>query len=463
MADTPTADPPTAHGDTQVAPAAGGVRMRTPSLRGRLMVVGIVIVALLVLALDAFVFFSLREALDDTLAGVLDARMQLVVELTEQLGPDELEARLTTLGVPAVIELEDGSRVESEPATRRFGELPPGEADVSPALASRSGALPGGGSVTVFASRGGIQQTLDQVLLVELIGSVIAVALSVAVLWRMSRVVLQPVDEIVGIARDIAAGEQGGRLEPERTDTELGRMATAFDEMLDALEAAIAESRHSEERMRRFLAEAAHQLRTPAAGIRASVETLLRTRERSERERLLDNLARESARMSRLVGSLLRIARLDQQQPPTRQPTDLGSLVCQETERAADLAPSLEIALDTEPPAEALSVPLEADSIREALANLLDNARRHAASRIAVTMTADDGGVRVSIRDDGPGLDPDRVDAAFEPFTSLDGDGGSGLGLPIARRIARAHGGDLSWDGTAFVLWLPHPAGPDGS
>lgn len=435
--------------------------MRTPSLRGRVTIAGIAVIAVLIVALDAFVYLSLRDTLQEGLHELLAARMQLAQELAQTLDVEQLDERLTALGVPATIRLADGTRVRSDPESTRFQSGPPGQPETLPEpLASRRQDLPNGGSITVFASRAGVQSTLDSVLVLELVGSIVAVALSVAVLWRISSVVLRPVDRIVRIARSIAAGREGGRLRPDRTDTDLGRMAAAFDEMLDELEAAVAEARSSERRTRRFLADAAHQLRTPLAGIRASVDTLLREPEPSERERLLDNLAQESARVSRLIDSLLRLARLDEDPGVVTEPVVLRDLVRGEIERARELAPSLTIDLEAADLGDR-TVEVEPASIREALANLLDNARRHADRQIRVDLAGRTDGLEIRVADDGPGLPDDRIEEAFDRFVSLDGQGGSGLGLPIARAIARNHGGDLTWREGRFVLSLPD-APPEG-
>jgi signal transduction histidine kinase len=102
-------------------------------------------------------------------------------------------------------------------------------------------------------------------------------------------------------------------------------------------------------------------------------------------------------------------------------------------------------------------VEVDGRQIREAIANVLDNARRHARSRIEVAVAEQDDAVVIGIADDGPGIPNADRELAFERFATLDGKGGSGLGLPVARSIARNHGGDLDYDGTAFRLLVPGP------
>ncbi len=234
-------------------------------------------------------------------------------------------------------------------------------------------------------------------------------------------------------------------------------MAATLNSMIDAMQDALDEARASEELSRRFLADAAHQLRTPIAGIRACAETLLRGTTAEERDRLLADVVRETARASRLMTSLLRLARLDRGEVLSTQPSDIVSLCQAEAGRARLLAPSLDISVHVVGPTPA-PVPLDPQAVREILANLLDNSRRHAASRIDVMVRQHDGHVEVGVTDDGLGVPPDAVPRIFERFVTLDGKGGSGLGLPIARELARAHGGDLIYRGKVFVLSLPGAA-----
>ncbi|HVM66735.1 MAG TPA: HAMP domain-containing sensor histidine kinase [Acidimicrobiales bacterium] len=213
-------------------------------------------------------------------------------------------------------------------------------------------------------------------------------------------------------------------------------------------------ARDAERRSREFLAAAAHQLRTPLAGIRSTVDALLVGGGTSpEQEHLLLNLSRESSRAGRHLSSLLRMARLDQREEVPLRRTRLDGLVHNELERAASTRPGLmwelsRVAGDTE-------LDCNPDSIGEAVANLLDNAGRHARSRVDATVSAGDGYLEIAISDDGPGLPPGSSAAAFDRFVSLDHCGGTGLGLPIARAIAEAHRGTLDYTKGAFVIRLP--------
>jgi two-component system, OmpR family, sensor kinase len=212
----------------------------------------------------------------------------------------------------------------------------------------------------------------------------------------------------------------------------------------------------AEEHTRRFLDDAAHQLRTPVAGIRATVESLLSLTDADPEvhERLMANLVRETSRASRLLRDLLTMARLDTGRPPARAGTDLEALCREEVDRTRSLAPHLEI--DCQPASESLpDLVVDRAGVQEVVANLLDNARRHAATTIELRLSREGSAVHLEVGDDGPGVTPGAEELVFERFATLDGKGGSGLGLAIARSIAEAHGGGLACRDGRFVLTLP--------
>ncbi len=230
------------------------------------------------------------------------------------------------------------------------------------------------------------------------------------------------------------------------------RMAGDLERTLAALESALDEARDSEARIRRFLSDAAHHLRNPVAGIRACAETLLLGPSPAARERLLAEIARETSRVSRLVDRLLRIARLEEGESLVYEPVDLADLCKNEIERAQSFAPHLEMVLNDSSPR--LVLDLDPRAVREILRNLLENARRHAVRRVDMTIAERNGDVIIRVHDDGLGLKSDEALQAFEPFVTLDGKGGPGLGLPLSKALARAHGGDLTYLNDDFVLQL---------
>jgi PAS domain S-box-containing protein len=301
--------------------------------------------------------------------------------------------------------------------------VPPGEADARAILVEE-------------VRQGRAIQTLETVRRTKN-GTLIDVALTISPVVDGSGAVVG----ISTVARDI---------------TEQRWMARTLDSTLVALESALEQARRSEARSRRFLADAAHQLRSPITGIRACSETLLRGVPETERDRLMMHLVRETSRSSRLLGGLLRLARLDEGHELAPEPSDLAALCEGEAERARTLAPHLEIVVDASG-RPATAPDLDRAAMQEILGNLVDNARRHAIERIDLTVSRAGETVEVRVTDDGPGMTAEEAERAFERFVSLDGRGGSGLGLPIARALAVAQGGDLRYEASqkAFVLRLP--------
>jgi PAS domain S-box-containing protein len=239
-----------------------------------------------------------------------------------------------------------------------------------------------------------------------------------------------------------------------RDETESRWLAETLDTTLNALQEAADEARAAEARAKRFLSDAAHQLRTPVTGLRACAETLLRTPAGEDAEQLLAVMVRETARAGRLVNELLQVARLDEGLVPRLAPVDVVAICRDEAERLALLSRDLDVRMDVE---RAPTGPCLLDDalLSEVLGNLADNARRHARKEIVLRVSGGDDGVHVVVWDDGPGLPAGAAEEVFERFVSLDGAGGSGLGLAIARGMARALGGDLWWE-DGFVLALPY-------
>jgi two-component system OmpR family sensor kinase len=325
--------------------------------------------------------------------------------------------------------------------------------------------LADGSQLTLMATGGpvsGAHALLRRTLIVL---SLAALAVAGIVMLLTTRVALAPLDAMTALARSITSGDRGRRLAPTRTDTELGRTAAAFDAMLDELEGAEATARASEARTRRFVADAAHELRTPIAGVQAVAEAVLApSMTPEERERLNLLLLRESRRAGRLVDDLLVLARLDAGLELRREPVDLLDLARAEAERTRIVAPDQQVEVRGEP----VVVPGDASRLAQVLGNLLDNARRHAGDgAVTVTVSAGDPAT-VLVTDDGPGVPAADRERIFDRLVRLDEargeDGGAGLGLAIARGIARAHGGDLrcvdppSGRGAAFELSLRRPA-----
>lgn len=301
-----------------------------------------------------------------------------------------------------------------------------------------------------------LDAALRRTLAVEVVATLLAAGLAAVLLRWVADVALRPLEKMLGVVRRQTAGHRGERIRPDKCVCIMGMLGRAYDDMLDAQEQAIAETQAARDRSRRFLADAAHQIRTPITGIQASAETLLR-RSRPhdpDEEQLLTQLLQETSRVGRLVGDLLRAARADQGMNLTPTPCDLPAVCRHEADRVQRLEPALAVIM-LAPAWDGARPLLDVKAVHDIVANLLDNARRHARSRISVTVVKLDSTVEVRVADDGPGLSDELAPRVFERFVSLDGQGGSGLGLPIAQELARAHGGDLGYQDRTFVVTLP--------
>jgi two-component system OmpR family sensor kinase len=258
----------------------------------------------------------------------------------------------------------------------------------------------------------------------------------------------------------------------ERIDerTEIGALGQALNKMLTRIESAFAERKASEDRLRRFVADASHELRTPLTSIRGYAE-LFRRGAADRPEDLATAMRRieqESARMGVLVEDLLLLARLDQGRPLDRSPVDLSRLAADAVADARAVSPDSEIVLSNGSPVMVLGDELR---LRQVAANLLSNADVHTppGTVVKVTVDADGDRARLVVSDDGPGLPPGMSDSVFERFFRVDKarsrttGGGAGLGLSIVAAVAEAHGGtvrlengrETGGNGATFVVELP--------
>ena len=266
--------------------------------------------------------------------------------------------------------------------------------------------------------------------------------------YGLARLALRPVDRMTQFARSLGANDLGRRLAWRGPDDELGRLATTLDEMLARLEASFT-------RERRFVADAAHELRTPLAALKGRLD-VVRQRERDAEayRAAIDSIEPEVERLIRLVRDLLLLARLETDTTPWEEtPVDVSQLCERIVEQMEPLAAErdLSIAVDVEP---GLLVTGSFDHLLRALLNLLDNAIKYARSpgRIVVEGRRTNGSIYIRVANDGRVLDDTLIARVGERFLRGEGDrsretGGIGLGLAIAAEIARRHHGSLSLAG----------------
>jgi len=474
------------------APGSGPV-LRTTSLRLRVSVAVLALLTVLLVALGVLVNLRLGEQLRADLTQRLVDRAGYARVLAEQgLDAQTLADQLTGADIAATY-VVDGStvygRVKPAPAPKGTPKTPaaPKASAAGGDAVQQSGEDLSvtqslvGGTLTLTTSQVGVEQTLDRLRAIEVVGGLVMLAATGLLLTRVVGVALRPLDRMTALATGITRGDRGARLRPSSPRTELGRTATAFDDMLDALEDAEAAAQSSaaaaaEERMRQFLADASHELRTPVAGLQAGAETLLRDNPgRAQREQLAYGMVRETRRAGRLVEDLLLMTRLEgppgaDRTPLRREPVDLADLAARVVGDQRRLASDVLVEVHNE---RAAVVYGDSERLTQVLTNLLDNARHVTppGGRITVSVQRIDGAgegdddvVQVHVDDTGPGVPAGDRDRIFDRFVRLDqarsrAHGGSGLGLPIARAIAAAHRGTLtclpSTAGARFRLTLP--------
>jgi two-component system OmpR family sensor kinase len=318
------------------------------------------------------------------------------------------------------------------------------------------------------------EATLHQLLFIEalVIGGVL-LALAAAA-WWLVRLGLRPLDRIGATAGAIAAGDLSHRVERAEPRTEIGRLGLALNAMLGRLEEAFAERRASEERLRRFLADASHELRTPLSSIRGYAE-LFRigaARKGPDVEKAMSRIEDEAARMGVLVEDLLALARLDEIRDAHREPVDLTDLAADAVDDARAVAPDREIELRGAGNGDVL-VDGDPDQLRQVLANLVRNALVHTPEGTAIEVSVASAGsdATLAVRDHGPGLPTDDPSELFDRFWRADpgrgrGRAGAGLGLAIVAGIVHAHGGraeaaDADGGGARFTVVLPLLTGED--
>jgi two-component system, OmpR family, sensor kinase len=436
------------------------VRLNTVSLRLRLiaavMAVLAVILILLSIAVSAIFIAQSNRNLDALLTGQAQLARQLA---RSGAGPQQIVNRVQTGGVQAHLVLRNGTE---------FGTTVPSGASVQSTTITLNAPTPrvDGAQLTLAVDTSLVSDARRTLRRVLLITDVIALLVSAALVAAAVRLALRPLDSMAALARTVSQGNRGSRLAPTRTDTEIGQTAQAFDEMLDELEGAEARARQAEQRTRAFLADAAHELRTPIAGVQAAAETLLHHDDQldhDERQHLQVLLVREAERAGALISDLLTAARLDAGIDLDLAPVSLRTLVHSEIDRVRLLHPEAGVTMS----GPEVVAHADAAKVGSILRNVIDNAMRAAGPQgtVHVVVREQDQFAIVEIWDSGPGVPSSERERIFERLVRLDhgrtsDTGGSGLGLAIARGYARAHGGDLTCEdphgiGAMFRLVLP--------
>ena len=376
--------------------------------------------------------------------------------------------------LPTAAVAQDGRPGRSYPVTRQLSGL--GD--------YRLTAFTGGDGDVHIAGlpTSGVQQTVSQLELVEVIvfgSALVVMGLAGTGLIRLS---LRPLGRVTATAAQVSALplESGEVVLPHRVAeadprTEVGRLGRSFNQMLGHVEASLATRQASEDKLRRFVADASHELRTPLAGIRGYTELALRIGGdlSPEVRTALGRVDAESVRMSRMVDDLLLLARLDAGRPLAHEQVDLTRLAIEVASDAQVAGPGYHWVLNL--PADPVILTGDQHRLHQVLANLLSNARTHTPPGTTVTVrvtqapaagTGDGAGDGVELRvtDDGPGIPAELQEHIWDRFARADTArsrtaGSTGLGLAIVRAVVIAHQGRISVDSqpgkTTFLIWLP--------
>lgn len=466
------------------------------SLRARVLIVLVVTAAAVAGAVDTVTYLSLRSFLLGRVDQQLDAAHRPLVRSlagTEQgriTGLDDfapglyVEVRTADGDVVDRAQLRRPDRAPVTPELPAFITVPDrvatgGRNDASSAFTITGGSggdgryrvaswrlSPEGLTLVLALPLEDVDSTLRRLLFVEV--AVTGVALAAGLVLARSLLVLglRPLSDISTTAGAIAGGDLTRRIARQDDRTEIGRLGSALNAMLVQIEGAFAERRSSEERLRRFVADASHELRTPLTSIRAYAELFDRGADQrpDDLARLLQGIEREAFRMGVLVDDLLLLARLDQGRPIEGAPVDLGAVAGEAVDVARAVDPGRPIELHVEG-----SVEVRGDRVRlrQIVDNLLANVRSHTPpdTPAVVSVRCEHATAVLAVTDEGPGIpDADRA-SVFERFARSDparsrDAGGAGLGLAIVAAIASAHGGTAEAErapagGACIVVRIP--------
>ncbi|WP_370108907.1 sensor histidine kinase [Streptacidiphilus sp. MAP12-33] len=311
------------------------------------------------------------------------------------------------------------------------------------------------------------------------IGGGVLLVLTVAGFFAV-RAGLGPLQRIEQAAHQISEQTAAGQPPTHRVPgadadarTEVGSLARSLNSMLEQIEAGFAARTESEDRMRRFIADASHELRTPLSGIRGFAELyrMGALADEADVKRTMGRIESEAVRMSGLVEDLLMLARLDEQRPLELEPMDLRTLAADALHDTTALDPTRPVRLSgpagAQSPGAALVLGDEA-RLRQVVTNLVGNAVKHtpAGTPVRIGVGTVDGEGVIEVADEGPGLTPDQSARVFERFYRVDASrsrrdgGGAGLGLAIVSALTQAHGGRVELEtapgaGAVFRIFLP--------
>jgi signal transduction histidine kinase len=418
---------------------------------------------------------KLADNTDGYLAVAVSFRTGQIVQITSGQQTSKLTAALGQLTrahyrtefahQPATITVAGGEQLDA--VARRILD-----ADLAPAGIAAS---PGRYLLVVAHPAGVVNSQVGAVIITELItGGGLLALLAIGGSWLIGRG-LDPLDQMASTAKEITLrGDLTARVADADERTEVGRLGSAINTMLDRIQQAFGARLRSEQKVREFAADASHELRTPLTTIRGYAELYRQGALGPDQlPSAMRRIEQEAQRMSTLVAELLELARLDRTSSLDLADTDLAELVRDAVADAIAVEPDRPVRAEAPP---RLVATVDEARIRQVLANLLGNVRAHTpvTTPVVVRLGALTGGALLEVADAGPGMSAEDAARAFDRFHraadspgtgSHGGGAGSGLGLSIVQAIARAHGGQAtleSWPGrgTRVRIWLPTRAAP---
>lgn len=445
---------------------------RRRSLRARLTAAAVVVIAaaltfaatLLTLRLEAALIGAAEEAAWDraevVAQRITEGRTPVVVDTASE----EIVQVLTADGVVVAGSVDSAAgplldpRSTSATAFTQQGVALPGEEDEPFRVVTNPVGGPEGEElfVQVGVPLDDAEESVQELAAALAVGVPAVVAVLAVLTWALTGRALRPVEALRKQAAQIPGTVLDRRLEVPESADELARLAQTFNALLARVEEAV-------QRQRRFIADAAHEIRSPVASLRTQLEVAERLGDADALRELLPGQLEDVRRLSVLVDDLLRLARLDADVPLRSQPVDLDDVVLAAVRRAGG---GSQVVIDTSA-VSAARVIGDTDALERMVVNLLDNAVRHALHQVDVALNADADTVRLVLADDGPGIPPERREEVFDRFTRLDDartrtSGGTGLGLAIVKEVVTRHGGRVRIEdahpGARFVVELPRHA-----
>ncbi len=462
------------------------------SLRARLIVAMAVVGVVLVLAAIA-----ITTTTESHLLGQLDDRLQEVALRQQGFGPGPRPggdfrddgpvssfyvAFVDSTGASEVHDKavsRDGYQPDPKLPVNEIANLGPGQhayysvkSDGGPryrVLAVRP--ADGDPAIVVGTARNDVDNAIRRLVTVEVLATAAIVAVLALVTFWVIRLGVRPIKQMTATASGIAGGDLSSRVPEAPTGTEAGELGVALNQMLGRIEEAFDERTRSEDRLRQFVGDASHELRTPVTTIRGYAE-LYRAGGLEEGDELREAMRRteqEAIRMGRLVDDLLLLARLDQGRPLERTPVHLEVLVEDAVRDARAVDPQREITASIDHRATVLG---DDGRLRQVVGNLVRNALVHTpeGTPVHVRVYRTTEIAILEVHDDGPGMSDEVAAQAFERFYRADPSrvrsrGGTGLGLAIVEATVNAHGGTVVLDtgpGRGTTVRIELPVAPNG-